>query len=549
MRDADQHLDDLERGRACYGRRAWAEAYDALARADEVTPLGADDLELYAWSAALNGHDEELLGVLERLYNARADAGEYIAAAHMAFWLGFRLVGLGEMGRASGWLTRAQRLVENEGRECVVRGYLLLPLVHRYLHGGDYDAAHAAAVEAIEIGEGCGDRDLAAFARNLQGRVLIRQGRVEDGLALLDEAMLAVTAGELSPLITGFIYCNVISCCQQVYALNRAREWTSALADWCQTQPQLVTFTGACLVHRSEIMQLGGDWAEAIEEARRASARFTRPMDHEVAADAFYQQAEIHRLRGEFVEAEDAYRQANQLGREPQPGLALLRLAQERRDAAASAIRRVVGATADRLQRTRLLPAYVEITLALGEIDEARVVCQELDEIAEGLGTEVVGAMAAHARGAIQLAEGDAQAAAEQLRRAFHVWQKLGAPYLAARIRVLLGSACHVLGDEDGALLELDAAREVFERLGAVPDVARVDALVKKPKTGRPHGLTPRELEVLRLVASGKTNKAIAKELSLSEKTVDRHVSNIFVKVNVASRAAATAYAYEHDLI
>jgi DNA-binding NarL/FixJ family response regulator len=540
---------ELERGRQCYARRAWTEAYDALALADEGAPLGAEDLELLAWSAALTGHDEELLRLLERLYQLHVDAGNCVAAAHAAFWLGFRLTNLGEMGRASGWFTRAQRLLEHEGQECVVRGYLLLPVVYRHLGAGDCDAAYAAAAEAIEIGERCGDRDLVAFARNMQGRILIRQVRIEDGLALLDEAMVAVTRGELSPLITGFIYCNVISCCQQVYALNRAREWTSALANWCQAQPQLVTFTGACLVHRSEIMQLGGAWPEAIEEARRASERFTGPLDHEIAAAASYQQAEIHRLRGEFAEAEEAYRHASQLGREPQPGLALLRLAQERRDAAASAIRRVIGATTDRLQRTRLLPAYVEIMLALGEIDEARVACQELEEIAASFGTEVLGAMAAHARGAIQLAKGDAQAAVDSLRRAFQVWQQVGAPYIAARIRVHLGCACRALGDEDGTMLELEAAREVFERLGAAPDVARVDELTKKAAPSHHHGLTPREIEVLRLVASGKTNKAIAKQLSLSEKTVDRHVSNIFVKVNVQSRAAATAYAYENGLI
>jgi DNA-binding CsgD family transcriptional regulator len=340
-----------------------------------------------------------------------------------------------------------------------------------------------------------------------------------------------------------------------VYALNRAREWTSALANWCQEQPQLLVFTGSCLVHRSEILQLGGAWGEAIEEARRAAERLTRPIEHEAAANAFYQQAEIHRLRGELPEAEQAYRRASQLGREPQPGLALLRLAQDRRDDAAGAIRRVIQATSDRFQRTRLLPAYVEIMLASNEVEEAQVACQELEEIGAMLGTEVVGAMAAHARGAVQLAKGDARTAVDPLRRAFQTWQQVGAPYIAARIRVLLGTACRTLGDEDGAMLELDAAREVFEQLGAQPDVARVDQLLKKAGPARPtgtvqhHGLTARELEVLRLVAQGKTNKAIAKELCLSEKTVDRHLSNLFVKVNVTSRAGATAYAYENGLI
>jgi DNA-binding CsgD family transcriptional regulator len=352
--------------------------------------------------------------------------------------------------------------------------------------------------------------------------------------------MLAATAGELSPVVTGLIYCSVIAICHQVYALDRAREWTSALAQWCQGQPQLVSFAGACLVHRSEILQLGGGWGEAIEEARRATERISRPMDR---AAASYQEAEIHRLRGELGGAEEAYRRASQLGREPQPGLALLRLAQGDREAAATAIRRVVAATTDRLERARFLPALVEILLATGDLEEARRGCQELEEIAGWVKSEGLGAMAAHARGALLLAQGDAPAALDPLRRAFTVWQKLEAPYPAARVRVLLAKACGALGDREGARLELDAAREAFRALGAASDLAALDG------SPRGHGLTARELQVLRLVSSGKTNKAIARELSLSEKTVDRHVSNIFNKLAVSSRAAATAYAYQHKLV
>jgi DNA-binding NarL/FixJ family response regulator len=548
MRDAE-HGGDVERGRECYARRAWDDAYEALARADEAAPLAAADLEKLSWSAALTARDEELLRLMERLHQMRLESGDLMGAAHAAFWLGFRLMAMGEIGRASGWLARSQRIVENEAVDCALRGYLLMPVAFRHLMAGELDAAHSLAEQAVAVGARCGDRDLISFALQLQGRVWIRQERIEDGLALLDEAMVAVTSDELSPLMAGLIYCGVISCCQQVYALNRAREWTSALANWCAAQPQLVTFTGSCLVHRSEIMQLGGDWAEAAEEARRAAERLTRSNERSVAAHAFYQQAEIQRLRGEFTDAEETYRRASELGREPQPGLALLRLAQDRRDAAASAIRRVMSVTTDSLQRAGLLPAYIEIMLALGEVDEARTACQELEEFAASVGSDVLDAMAAHARGAVSLSEGDATRAVAPLRRAFQVWQQIGAPYIAARIRVLLGTACRALGDEDGIRLELDAARKVFEQLGAVPDVARVDALMKKDVEPRHHCLTPRELEVLRLVASGKTNKAIARQLFLSEKTVDRHVSNIFSKVNVASRAAATAYAYEHSLI
>jgi ATP/maltotriose-dependent transcriptional regulator MalT len=487
--------------------------------------------------------------LLERLYQHHLDAGNPARAAWAAFWLGFRLMGLGEFGRASGWLSRAQRLVDGEERDCAVRGYLLLPVAYRHVGAGEYESAHTTVESAIEIGRRSGDRDLLAFAHSIKGRVLIGMEQVDGGVALLDEAMLAVTTGELSPLVSGFIYCNVISCCQKVYEVKRAREWTQALTTWCEGQPELVTFTGSCLVHRSEIMQLGGAWPEAIEEARRATERFTRPTDQDVAASAYYQQAEIHRLRGEFASAQEAYRHANELGREPQPGLALLRLSEGRSDVAAGAIRRVLGATNDRLERARLLPASIEILLALGEIEEAKVACRDLEELARSLGTEVLGAIALHAHGAILLAEGDARGALDPLRRAFNVWQAVGAPYLSARLRVLLGRACRALGDEDGTALELGAARDVFERLGALPDVARVDSLLKPEAPERSHGLTARELEVLRLVAGGKTNKAIAKELSLSEKTVDRHVSNIFTNVNVPTRAAATAFAYRNRLI
>jgi DNA-binding CsgD family transcriptional regulator len=366
---------------------------------------------------------------------------------------------------------------------------------------------------------------------------------------LLDEAMIAVTAGGLGPVPTGLIYCTAIACCSQLYVMERAREWTAALAGWCAAQPDLVPFSGACLVHRAELMQLGGSWPEAIDEARRVSERVLRAVDWQANADAHYQQAEVHRLRGDFAAAERGYRSASELGREAQPGLALLGLAQGRAADAISAIRGALTASTDRLQRARLLPAAVEIALAAGDVAEARRASSELAEIAADFGTEVLGAMAAHAQGAVELAEGRPDAALEPLRRAFRVWHAVGAPYIGARLRVLIARACRALGDQDTATLELDCARRVFEQLGAAPDLATLDA--PAPAAGRdtPAGLSPRELEVLRLVAAGMTNKAIAKQLFLSEKTVDRHVSNIFTKTNVASRAAATAFAYQNGLV
>jgi DNA-binding CsgD family transcriptional regulator len=302
-------------------------------------------------------------------------------------------------------------------------------------------------------------------------------------------------------------------------------------------------------VHRSQVHQLCGEWREAIEAARRAASRVSSATDPQAAADARYQEAEIHRLRGELAAAEASYLAVSELGGEPQPGLALLRLAQGRPETAAQAIRRAVEATAAPLLRARFLPAAVEIALGCAELGHARAAGDELTSIAAEFDTEVLGAMAAHAAGAVKLAEGDASGACEPLRRAFRVWRDVGAPYVAARIRVTLAAACRALGDEDGARFEIAAARTVFERLGAAPDLAMVDALAAGPSAGGDHPLTPRELQVLQEVASGKTNKAIARHLRVSERTIDRHLSNIFAKLGLSSRAAATAYAYEHALV
>jgi DNA-binding CsgD family transcriptional regulator len=414
---------------------------------------------------------------------------------------------------------------------------------------GDWEAAYATAADAAEIGERFGDADLLALAVHEQGCALIQQGRVEEGLGLLDEAMVAVTAGELSPIVTGIVYCSVIAGCQEVYALHRAQEWTAALTHWCEEQPDMVSFTGRCLVHRAEIMELHGAWRDALEEARRARQRCVQGKNQSAAAQAYYRQGEVHRLQGRFSAAEEAYRDASRCGWEPQPGLALLRLAQGNGDAAAATIRRAVGETTEPLKRARLLPAYVEIMLAVGDAQEARGACRELEEISARYESGMLGAMVAHAEGAVDLAEGDARSALLALRRAWQVWQELEVPYEAARVRVLLGLACRALEDDDTAALELEAARGVFAQLGAAPDLVRVDSLAQSAVSVDAHGLTARELQVLRLVAAGKTNRTIAAELVLSERTVDRHVSNIFTKLSVSSRAAATAYAYEHQLV
>jgi ATP/maltotriose-dependent transcriptional regulator MalT len=361
--------------------------------------------------------------------------------------------------------------------------------------------------------------------------------------------MVAVVAGELSALVAGTVYCGTIEACQKISELRRAHQWTIALTAWCGNQPDMVTFTGQCLVHRAEILHLHGAWREAIEEARRAYERLARAADRYVSGVAFYQQAEVHRTRGEYAAAEDAYQQASQWGLEPQPGLALLRLAQGKTDTAATATRRVVAETTDRLRRAKLLPAQVEIMLTVGDLQAARDAAKELAGIADRYDTSALHAVADHAQGAVLLDDGDARAALVALRGAWQIWRELEAPYEAARVRLLVGLGCRALGDEEAATMELDAARTIFEQLGAAPDLARVEMLAHRRATAAARGLTARELQVLRLLATGRTNHAIASDLVLAEKTVDRHVSNIFTKLGVSSRTAATAYAYQHRLL
>jgi ATP/maltotriose-dependent transcriptional regulator MalT len=540
---------ESERGRELYAKRRWADAYELLSRADHAVPLEADDLELLAICAYMIGRHDDYFSALERAHQAHLNAADGRRAARCAFWVGMNLMQQGEMGRASGWLGRARRLVDREGHECVDQGYLLMPQMFEQEAGGDLDAAIATAAEAVRIGEHFDDPDLIALAVHCQGHLLVTQGQPRKGLALLDEAMVAVTNGELSPIVSGIVYCGVILGCQAAYELRRAREWTAALAEWCRQQPDMVAFTGRCLVHRTEILSLQGAWVEALEEARRASQRCAQGKNQRAAGEAAYLQGDLHRLQGDFAAAEESYREANQCGREPQPGLALLRLAQGDTEAAVAAIRRALGEAQQRPKRASLLAPFVEISLAVGEVEEARGACLELEEIAADYRGGMLDAVAAHARGAVDQADGNAEAALLMLRRALRAWQEFEAPHEAARTRALIAQACRALGDDDAAAMELEAARDAFAKLGATPDLARVDALASPAGSRDLHGLTARELEVLRLVAAGETNKAIATELVLSERTVERHVSNIFAKLGVSSRAAATGFAYEHEIL
>jgi len=539
--------DAMDRGRDAFGRHQWEESYARLSAADQETPLELEDLERLAVVSYLTGRDDESDDLWERAHHACLRLADPARAARCAFWLGNGLLLRGEAARGGGWFARAQRLLDGD-QDCMEWGYLLVPVALRSLAEGDPAAAYETSSRTAEIGERFGDANLMTFGRLNQGKALIAVGQIAQGVALLDEAMVAVTTEELSPVVAGIAYCAVILACGRIFDLRRAQEWTSALSRWCESQPDLVPYRGQCLVHRAEILQLHGEWAAAVVEAQRACERLSQPV-HPAVGGAYYQQAELHRLRGAFAKAEEAYRQASQWGWSPQPGLAQLRLAQGQSDAAEAAIRRVVDEAHDRVVRCKVLAAFVEIMLAVEDVGAARGAADELSKIAAAIDAPFLNTASVHATGAVLLVESDPRAACEVLRRAWAGWRHLEVPYEAARVRVLIGLACRELGDEDGADMEFDAARWVFQQLGAMPDLVRVDELSRTVAAKVAGGLTVREVEVLTLAATGKTNRDIATALVISEHTVRRHLQNIFAKIGVSSRAAATSYAFLHDLI
>jgi ATP/maltotriose-dependent transcriptional regulator MalT len=504
--------------------------------------VSVEALEQEAEDAFLTGRLESAVEAWTRAHTEALRGGDVPRAVRSAFWAAFALLNNGETARGGGWADRVRHLLDDLGQDVVERGYEAYGLGLKAIFSGDLDGSHAAFKEAAAIGARFGDRQLSTLAQVGLGRCTIYLGQVVEGVALLDEAMVSVGAEEVSPIAVGDAYCTVIEGCQELFDLHRVREWTSALSRWCDQRPELVLYKGQCLLHRAEIMQLQGQWEDAVEEADRAVARLAAPAQPAVGA-ALYLRAELHRLRGEQAQAEHVYARAHDSGRDPQPGLALLRLGQGRTDAARAAIDRALADCEDPLSRCRLLAAHVEICLAAGDLEHARQDADELADVAEDLNAPYLRAQAATVTGAVLLDVGDSTKAASTLRRAVAAWNALEAPYEAARARVLLATAYRNLGDEDGERLERASAARAFRDLGAAPDLARLEVPVSDAGP-----LSPREVEVLRLVASGKSNRAVAQALVISEKTVARHVSNIFTKLGVGSRSAATAYAYEHGL-
>ena len=543
MRQQDKTVDVLRHAREAYERGDWVLAFDQLHRAGELDP---DDSMALATSAYLLGNVDETVRAMQVGYQDRIQNEDTLGAVRFACWLGLVLNLRGEVAVGGGWVARAQRLLETESEDVVERGYLFIHEFFQHLGRGDFARAGETAVRIVNTGRRFTDHDLIALGLLTQGRMMIYSGRVPEGLALLDEAMVEISTAAVSPIIAGMVYCAMIEACQELSDFSRAASWTTALTTWCDVQPGLVPFTGQCSLHRGQIMRLHGAYDEALAEYALAQRRYQMEDTPAPAGRALTEQGDVQRIRGRLDEAEAAYHQAAELGHEPQPGLALLWLARGRTAAAISAINRLLAEAQGPVHRSWMLPAAVEVLVSAGRVDQARQHSDELAGIASSFGNAAVRAMARYAAATVHLASGQTEDALSNAREAARLWSQVGSPYESARARVLVARTLRELGDEDSATSEFAVARRIFADVGAEPAAHEIDQFLGRT---RPGGLTEREVEVLRLVAAGRSNHEIAGVLVLSQKTVERHLSNIFTKLDVPSRTAAAAYAHEHGLM
>ncbi len=536
----------LEQARTAFGRGDWGAAYDAWSEAG-LDALTVDELVDLASAAELLGQHDTLVAALQRAFVASRDGGETGLAVLTAFRLSMSTGAHGEPALSAGWSARAEGLADELDDDAVEHGWIAFLQMFRAIMSGDFAAATDCAERAVAIARRHGEPNLTAMALSGRGRIALYAGRVPEGLALLDESMVWVISGETEPVVAGHVYCTAIEGCQEISDFARMAEWTSALERWCAEQPGLLMFTGQCAVHRGQLLRLRGEWGPALDEFELAAVRYREVGAPDAAALSAYEAGEVLRLRGEHAAAEESYERAADRGFEPQPGLALLWLARAEQAAAVAAVDRLLAEPGGPVQRCRILPAAVEVLLAAGQVDRARDLAGELSGIADDFGCEPLKAAAAQASGAVELTGGDPAGALPYLRKAQQLWARTEAPVDRARARVLTGRALGALGDADAARRELEAARTIFRQVGARPYADEVDRLLQPASL--PAGLSAREAEVLRLVASGRSNAQIAADLVLSEKTVARHLSNIFTKLAVGSRTAATAYAFENGLV
>jgi DNA-binding CsgD family transcriptional regulator len=542
----DEGHESLRAGRTALRQRDWPAARDALQEADAIEPLGADDVFSLADCAWWLGEIDEALALYERAHRQYLRDDLPADAAMAALLLGAHAAERGEGVIGSAWMSRARRLLAT-APECAEHGYPLYFELFGAMGEGDLDGALAIARRMQDLGRRFHDPNLAALGVMGEGRALIKRGDAGRGMALLDEAMLAAVSDELHPVWTGGIYCHLMDVCHELMDVQRAGEWTEATERWCDTVAEAVLYRGICRVHRAQVYQRRGAW----RHAERLASRVSEDLDGVhlgTVAEAHYELGELQRLRGEFAAAARSYGRAQALGRDPQPGRARLRLAEGDVEAAVRSLRDALADRSDdRLGRVRLLAALVESALAGNDVGTARSAAAELRETAQIHDSAGLDATAEQARGAVLLAEGRAAEALEPLRHACRLWHDLDAPYDVASTRLLLGEAHRARDDEEAAATELDEAYAAFDRLGAVPDARRVAAFRSGPNP--PDGLSPREVEVLRLVATGATNQEVAAHLFISDKTVARHLANIYLKLDLSTRSAATAYAFERGLM
>lgn len=534
---------DVDRARQAYARGDWPDAYELWSEAD-LAGLPPTDLDDFATAAELLGHHDTTVVALQLEFRLHEQAGDPQGAVRAAVRLAMSCATHGEPALFSGWSARAQSLLADVGEDSAEAGWVAFTRMFAHLGRGEIPQASLQADLATEAGRRNRDPDLVAMGLTGQGRLRLYTDRIPDGLACLDEAMVRVIAGECTPVIAGHVYCTAIEGCQEISDFGRVAEWTAALERWCSAQPGLLLFTGQCALHRGQLFRMHGDWAEALDELELAAQRYVEAGSPDAIGLTSRESGDVLRLRGDLDEADVAYQRAADHGCDPQPGLALLWLARGQDAAALAAVERMLVEDVGAVARCRVLPAAVEVFLASGHVDRARSAAGELSSLAC---SEVLAAMAAECSGAVELADDDPAGALPFLRKAGQMWARASAPYDAARAGVLRGRALARLGDLDASRRELEAARDCFRRLGARPAADRVSSLLAP--AAPPAGLTPREVEVLRLVATGRTNPQIAAGLVLSEKTVARHLSNIFTKLDVRSRTAAAAYAYEHGLM
>ncbi|WP_064441949.1 helix-turn-helix transcriptional regulator [Hoyosella altamirensis] len=537
-------VESLLEARAAFERRDWVAAYEGLS-AMSAAELAGQDFANLATAAALTGRRNDCIQALQRAYQLLHKSGDVLAAIRCACSLAQVLTKAGESAVAGGWIARANRLLDDLGGDVAERGYVQLLVMFRHIFAGEFPQAAVCASAVTDYGKRFSDPDLLAMGLCSQGRMAMYEGRVQEGIALLDEAMVGISTGEVSPLFAGRVYCTMIEGCQEVSDYGRVIEWTMALTNWCDDQPGLVVFTGQCAVHRGQIMRIRGAYREALREYAGAVDRYIAAGTEEAVGLAMAEKGEVLRILGKYKEAEQAYSAATAYGHDPQPGLALVWLASGQTRAAAAAVRRILEETQNPVHRSRALPASIEVLLAVGDMDAASAASAELDRIATAFGCTALLASANYTGGQVLLAKGEAGDATPRFRSAAHDWALLGCRYESARCAVALGRGLSKLGDTESAAAQWVQAREIFRELGATPAQREIDDLLV-PSV--PAGLTTREVEVLRLVAAGNSNADIATALFLSEKTVARHMSNIFGKIGVNTRTAAAKFAFDHRL-